>query len=204
MGTIRLGKRTEGPLTENQRDRSARRPRQHRLRRLGYFRRELVSGGAHGRRARAVAARSDQARARSDQADDRRVRSALREAARRPEREEGQEQEGSRRAASRRHPRVQERQRPRSPGDGVVRQHRSVHEGIGGAPVDRGVREGARGERSDDSVEHGLHVRRADGRRAVRERRAQSLGRRAGDDGARAAEEAADRAARTSRPGRRG
>ena len=99
---------------------------------------------------------------------------------------------------------VQERQRPRSPGDGVVRQHRSVHEGIGRAPVDRGVREGARGERSDDSVEHGLHVRRADGRRAVRERRAQSVGRRSGDDGARAAEEAADLSARTSRPGRRG
>ena len=37
------------------------------------------------------------------------VRSALRQAARRPERQEGQEQEGSRRAADRRHPHVQGR-----------------------------------------------------------------------------------------------
>ena len=37
------------------------------------------------------------------------VRSPLRQAARRPERQEGQEQEGSRRAADRRHPEVQDR-----------------------------------------------------------------------------------------------
>ena len=46
-----------------------------------------------------------------------------------PERQEGQEQEGPRRAADRRHPRVQAEARLRSPGDGLVRQHRGLHEG---------------------------------------------------------------------------
>ena len=72
-----------GTLAADQRVRSPRRARRHRVRRLGHLRRELLRGGADGRRARAGAARADPARARGDQADARGVRSALREAARR-------------------------------------------------------------------------------------------------------------------------
>ena len=50
----------------------------------------------------------------ADHADARGVRSPLREAARRAERQEGQEQAGPRRAAARRHPEVQEGQRARA------------------------------------------------------------------------------------------
>ena len=49
------------------------------------------------------------------------------------------------------------------PGDGVVRQHRGLHEGRAGAPVAGRVREGPRAERRCDSVEHGLRVRGAEG-----------------------------------------
>jgi hypothetical protein len=76
MGTIRLGKRTEGrspkiseavPLVNL--DNVV-------FGGLGYFRRELVSRRAYGRRARDVAPRSDQARPRGHQADDGGVRSS--------------------------------------------------------------------------------------------------------------------------------
>ena len=62
---------------------------------------------------------------------------------------------------------------PRPPGDGVVRQHRDLPDRIAGARQRRGVREGARGERSRDPVEHGLRVRGDQGRHPVRERRAE-------------------------------
>ena len=57
----------------------------------------------------------------------------------------------SRRAGHRRHPEVQGRSRARSARDGVVRQHRDLHERIAGASVDRGVRVGARRQRRDRS-----------------------------------------------------
>ena len=92
----------------------------------------------------AIAARADPARARGAEAVARRLRSQVREAARRTERQEGEEQARSRRAGDRRHPEVQGRSRARSARDGVVRQHRDLHERVAGAPVDRGVRESAR------------------------------------------------------------
>ena len=88
-----------GARAEDQRVRAAGRPRRHRLRRLGHLRRGLLRRRADGRRARAGAARSGSRRARGDQADAGRVRPALRQAARRPERQEGQEQARPRRTA---------------------------------------------------------------------------------------------------------
>ena len=69
-----------------------------------------------------------------------------------PERQEGQEQEGPRRAGDRRHPQVQAEQQPRSPRDGLVRQHRDLHDRVAGARRrSRAFERGARGERSGDS-----------------------------------------------------
>ena len=102
------------------------------------------------------------------------VRSALREAARRPERQEGQEQEGSRRAGRRRHPQVQGRQRARSPGDGLVRQHRGLHDRVAGAS-DRSRASSGRSKQNDPAIPSSMvYAYAADPRRhSVRERRAQ-------------------------------
>ena len=88
-----------GARAEDQGLRAARRPQRHRVRRLGHLRGGLLRRGAHRRRARAVSARSGSRRARGRQADAGGVRPALRQAARRPERQEGQEQAGPGRAA---------------------------------------------------------------------------------------------------------
>ena len=98
-----------GPIAQDQRRRAARGARRSGVRRLGYFRGRLLRGGEDRRRPRAGAARADSARARTDQALAGGVRSALRQAARRPERQEGQEQARPRRAGDRRHPPVQGR-----------------------------------------------------------------------------------------------
>ena len=116
------------------------------------------------------------------------LRSALRQAARRPERQEGQEQEGSRRAGHRRHPQVQGRPPARSPGDGLVRQHRDLHDRVAGAPDDRELRARARAERSGDSVEHGLRLRGDPRGHPVRERGAEPDRRHSGARRARGAD----------------
>ncbi len=170
MGTIRLGKRTDGAVAEDQGVRAARRSERHRLRRLGHLRRQLLRSGqsmpACSRKRCSIRCKDELAAIKPMAGG---VRSALREAARRPERQEGQEQEGSRRSADRRHPQVQERQQLRSPRHGVGRQHRDLH--------DRGARatsrwppsrQGARGERSGDCVEHDLRLRGDQRRHAVR------------------------------------
>ena len=57
----------------------------------------------------------------------RRLRSQLREEDRRAQREEGQDEDGSGRAVARRHPRLQEDERRQPPGHHVVRFDRVVH-----------------------------------------------------------------------------
>ena len=91
-----------------------RRARQPRLRRLGHLRGRLLRG-REDRRACSRSALLDQIKDElsARQAHAGRVRSAVREAARRTERQEGQEQEGPGRAAHRRHPPVQGRQQAR-------------------------------------------------------------------------------------------
>ena len=103
-----------------------------------------------------------------------RVRSALRQAARRTERQEGQEQEGPRRAADRGHPRSSRRDNNlRSPGDGLVRQHRGLPDRSAGARS-RSRRSSTGSRRTiGDSVEHDLRVRGDPRRHSVRERRAE-------------------------------
>ncbi len=192
MGTIRLGKRTEGrsplvkdfvPLAE---------PGRYRVRRLGHLRGQLLRVGQARGRAREGPAREDPARARGHQAVEGRVRPAVREAARRPEREEGQEQARPRRAAPRGHPPLQAGAQPQPARDDLVRQHRDLPHRVARAPVDRGVRKGPRGQRPVDPVVDDLHLRRADGRRALRERGAEPVGGRARDDGPGEAEPGAD------------
>ena len=178
MGTIRLGKRTEGRSPKINDVVPLAGARRSRVRRLGHLRRRLLRRGENRRRARAVAARAGSARAREDPPVAGRVRSALREAARRPERQEGQEQEGSRRAGDRRHPRVQGRQQPRSPGDGLVRQHRDLHDrDRRRTRRSRASNAALEAERSGDSVEHGLRVRGDPRGDSVRERGAEPHGR---------------------------
>ena len=152
MGTIRLGKRTEGrsPLIKDFVPLAS-------LDDIVFggwdiFEDNCLRGGEDRRRARHGAARADPARARGDQADAGGVRSALRQAARRPERQEGQEQEGSRRAAaSRTSAASRQQQRLRSAGDGLVRQHRGLSDRIAGArQTSRRSRRAL--EASDDSI----------------------------------------------------
>ena len=128
----------------------------------------------------------------ADPAVARRVRSALRQAARRAQRQEGQEQARPRRPGARRHPEIQEGQRPQPPGHGLVRQHRGLPHRIARARDHRGVREGARGERRQHPVEHDLRLRRDQGRHPVRQRGAEPERRRPGADPARAADRLAD------------
>ena len=93
MGTIRLGKRTEGRSPKIADVLPARQPGRPRVRRLGSLRRQLLRGREDGRRARGLAARQDPARARGASSRWPAVfDQQLREAARRPERQEGQEQ----------------------------------------------------------------------------------------------------------------
>ena len=109
MGTIRLGKRTEGRSPKDQRIRSPRRPRRPGLHRLGHFRRQHVRRRHQRRRPRPLSARADQAlpvrsiKPRKAVFDHNYVKKT-----RRTQRQEGQEQDGSRRAGARRHPRIQE------------------------------------------------------------------------------------------------
>ena len=117
------------PLAEDQGLCSAGRPQRPGLHRLGHLRRRHVLGRAQGGRARSLAAGAGQAVSLDDQAAQGGLRQELREEARRAEREEGQEQDGSGRAAARRHPRLQEVQRRRPAGDDLVRLDRDLHRG---------------------------------------------------------------------------
>ena len=204
MGTVRLGKRTDGrsPLIKEFVPLAA-------LDDVVFggwdiFEDNCVRSGEDRRRARELAARSDSSRARSGEADVGGVRPPLRQAARRPERQEGQEQEGSRRAAAGRHPALQAGQRRRAPGDDLVRQHRGLPHRVGGARQRRGVREGARGERRIDSLEHDLRLRRDQGRHPLRQCGAEPERRRAGAAAAGERRPARRLPARISRPVRRG
>ncbi len=127
MGTIRLGKRTEGrspkikdfvPLAG--------------LNDLVFtgwdiFEDDMYSAAGKAGVLDTLAAGPGQAVPLVDQAAQGRLRQELRQEARRPEREEGQEQDGSRRAAARRHPRLQEVERRRPPGHDLVRLDRNLH-----------------------------------------------------------------------------
>ena len=142
MGTIRLGKRTEG-----------RSPKINEFVPLAglndlvftgwdIFEDDMYAAARQGGRARSLAAGAGEAVPLDDQAAQGRLRQELREEARRPQREEGQEQDGAGRATARRHPRLQEVQRRRPPGDDLVRLDRDLHRGGAGASIGGGVREG--------------------------------------------------------------
>ncbi len=193
MGTIRLGKRTDEPVPEDQRVRAARQPRRHRLRRLGHLRRGLLRRGLHGRRARALAARSIRAELEAIKPmpavfDQRYVKRLSG-----PNVKKGKNKKdlADQLIADIRN--FKEKHNCVAAGDGVVRQHRGLHEGRPGAPVAGRLREGPRAERRRDSVEHGLRLRGVEGRPAVRERRAEPHRRHSGDARARRADQGAAR-----------
>ena len=83
--------------------------------------------------------------------------------------------------------------RLRSPGDAVGGEHRGVHEGKRRPPDGGVLREGASGERRRHPVQHGLRLRGPQGRRAVRQRRAEPDGRHPGAAGAGRPEQVAAR-----------
>ena len=127
MGTIRLGKRTDGTLSEGEGIRSAGWARRFGFHRLGYFRRQHVRIGDERGRAGLSAARAVEAVSVIDQAAPRGVRSQLCQENRRSQREEGQVEDGSGRATARRHQGLQEDEW-REPADhDVVRIDRVVH-----------------------------------------------------------------------------
>ncbi len=178
MGTVRLGKRTEGrsPQIKDFVPLAA-------LDDVVFggwdiFEENCVRGGQDRRRARRRAAAADPSRARSRQADVGGVRSPLRQAARRPQREEGRQQARARRPAARGHPPLQGGQQARPPRHDLVRQHRGLPDRVGGARDRRELREGARSQRPGDSLEHGLRLRGHQGGDSLRERRAEPQRRR--------------------------
>ena len=191
------------PFAEGQGIRPARRTRRPGLHRLGHFRRQHVRRRLECRRARLPPARPGEAVPVLDHAAARRLRSQLREEDRRPEREEGQEQDGSGRAVARRHPRLQEVERREPPDHDVVRFDRVLHRADRGAPVGEGVREGAARERRNDRAFDDLRLCLADGGRALRQRRAEPDRRSSGDARTLAQERSCPSAARISRPARR-
>ena len=127
MGTIRLGKRTDGrspkvkdfvPLAGLERSG---------LHRLGHLRRRHVRCRRQGWRVGSFAAGAGEAVPVVDQAAQGRLRQELRQEARWPQREEGQEQEGTGRAVARGHPRVQAVVEDRAAGHDLVRIDRELH-----------------------------------------------------------------------------
>ena len=126
----------------------------------------------------------------------------LREEAERPQREEGREQAGPRRADPRGHPPLQEGERLRPAGHGLVRLHRGLRAPERGPRDPRVVREGDGREPRRHRPEPALRLRRDHGGHPVRQRRAEPLRRLPGARGARQEERGARSAARTSRPAR--
>ena len=197
MGTIRLGKRTDNRAPKISRVRSARRTERHRFWRMGHLQRQLLRSGQTCGRARRNASRSDQRGVGRDQADAGGVRSALREAARRSQRQEGQEQEGSRRSAHRGHPQLQAHQQLRSDGGGLGGQHRDLYD-RGPVPQVAGrAGTGPARERSGDCVQHDLRLCGDQRRHPVCERRAEPECRSAGAAGTRGEDRSAGLSATT-------
>ena len=127
----------------------------------------------------------------------------LREEAHGRKRQEGQEQARPGRAGRGRHRALQEGERPRPPGDGLVRLDRGLPRGGRGALHAREVREGPGREPPRHPALDDLRLRGHQGRHPVRERRAQPLGRLPGPASSSPRRRARPSAARTSRPARR-
>ena len=179
MGTVRLGKRTEGRSPQIKDFVPARRAGRRGVRRVGHLRGQLRT-----RRRRPPACSTttllEQIRPELEAVKPMSggVRPPLRQAARRPERQEGRQQARARRAAARGHPPLQGGQQARPPRHDLVRQHRGLPDRVGGARDRRQLREGARSERSGDSLEHDLRLRGDQGGHSLRERRAEPQRRR--------------------------
>ena len=108
------------------------------------------------------------------QAHVRRVQPRLGEAAdRHHQRQDRQVHHGPGRAADGRHRPVQEGERLRPRGHGLVRQHRGLPQAGGGAPDPGRLREGPAGERPGDRPQPGVRLRRPALRSALRQRRPQ-------------------------------
>ena len=131
------------------------------------------------------------------------VRAGLRQEAHRDARQEGQVEGRSRRAGDRRHQALQEGQRLRSAGDGVVRLDRGLPQPGAVHATLAAFEKGLARERSGDRAVADLRLRGAQVRRAVRQRRAQPDRRHARAARAGARRTACRSPARTSRPARR-
>ena len=129
MGTIRLGKRTDGRSPKIQDFVPLARLNDLVFTGWDIFEDDMYSAARNAGVLERLAARPGQALPLQDQAAQGRLRQELRQEARRPQREEGQEQDGSGRATARRHPRLQEVQRRRPPGHDLVRLDGNFHQG---------------------------------------------------------------------------
>src|SRR5208282_3155859 len=101
---------------------------------------------------------------------------------RRAERQEGQEQAGSRRAASAGHSRLQEIEWSEPPDYHLVRLDRDFYRTERGSPERESARKGNEGERRKHRPFDGVCLRLADGGRAVCEWRSEFDRRYSGDD----------------------
>ena len=118
------------------------------------------------------------------------------------ERQVGQDQAGAGRGAAAGHPRLQEQERLQPAGHGLVRLDRDLHQ-PGAGPLDAGrLRAGDGRERPVDRALDALRLGGADGRGAVRERRSEPHLRLPGHGAAGHATRAWRSAGRTSRPAR--
>ena len=183
MGTIRLGKRTEGrtPLI---RDFVPIVPIEDlALRRVGPVRGRRLYRGAESRRARTGAARCGAGGTGRCASHAGRLRPRFREEARRVVRQVGGHQDGPRRPAHRGHRAVPRSFGRRPGGDDLVRFHRDLPGRGSGPPGPRDVRSGPEEQLARYRAQHDLRVRRPQVRRAVRQRRAQPQRRHSGASG---------------------
>ena len=126
-GTHSAGQAHRWPVAQGEGFCAAGRTERLGFHRMGHLRRRHVCGCRQGWRAGSLAAGAGEAVPVIDQAAQGGVRQELREEARRPECEEGQEQEGTGRAGARRHSRLQEVERRGPAGDDLVRIDRDVY-----------------------------------------------------------------------------
>ena len=142
MATIRLGKRTGGPISSHKGFRAAGRPERHRLRRVGPNPRRRVHGGEEGRSARRPRSGADRRFSEIDQANACGFRQRVRHTHSRDERQAGKNKARPRRAVAAGHSRLQVQEQARPAGDCLVCVDGNLHSSRPAARDNRAVREG--------------------------------------------------------------
>ena len=163
-----------GPHPAHQGFRSARESRRPRVRRMGHLRGQRVRSGEARGRPRSFAARQVARAARGAASDGGRLRSGIRAAHPRPQRQGSALENGKGRDADGGHPPVPASQRRRAHGDDLVRLDRGFPSRVGRASEPQALRIRPARERSGNRAESDLRLRGAQDGNPLRERRAES------------------------------